>query len=121
MHLFREILLLFSLNLLDALLTIVWVRNGIASEGNVVLARLLETGDFAFLAVKLAIGTIAAVVLLRWSEVPVAKYGLAAALVVYVGLMGVHLITALSAFGVIPHAEIERLSIWSAGLFAALV
>ena len=121
MNLFRETLLLFSLNLLDALLTIIWVRNGVASEGNQVLARLLESGDFAFLAVKLAVGTIAAVVLLKWSHVSVARYGLTAALVVYVGLMGVHLVTGLTAFGVISHAEVERLTHWSAGLFAAFI
>jgi hypothetical protein len=121
MLLFRETLLLFSLNLLDALLTIVWVRNGIASEGNQLLAPLLEAGDYTFLAAKLAVGTVAAIVLLRWSDVPVAKYGLTAALAVYVGLMGVHLFTGLAAFGVIPHAEIETISHWSAGLFAVFI
>jgi hypothetical protein len=121
MLLFRETLLLFSLNLLDALLTIVWVRNGIAAEGNQILAPLLETGDYTFLAVKLAIGTVAAMVLLRWSDVPVAKYGLTAALVVYVGLMGVHLFTGLAAFGYIPHAAIENFSHWSAGLLAVFI
>src|SRR4051794_24896356 len=110
MHLFRETLLLFSLNLLDALLTIFWVRNGVAAEANQVMAPLLETGDFTFLAVKLAIGTLAAMVLLRWSDLPVARHGLTAALVVYVGLMGVHLFTGLSAFGYITHAEIEAIS-----------
>src|SRR3982751_6212270 len=115
MQLFRETLLLFSLNLLDALLTIVWVRNGIASEGNQILAPLLETGDYTFLAVKLAIGTVAALVLLRWSNLSVARYGLTAALVVYVGLMGVHIFTGLSALGVIPNAPIGTLTPRSAG------
>jgi len=121
MHLFRETLLLFSLNLLDALLTIVWVRNGIASEGNQILAPLLETGDYTFLAVKLAIGVVAAMVLLKWSDLPVAKYGLTAALVVYVGLMGVHIFTGLSAFGYIPHEAVENLSNWSTGIFAIFI
>ena len=121
MHLFRETLLLFSLNLLDALLTIVWVRNGIASEGNQLLAPLLETGDYTFLAAKLAVGTVAAIVLLRWSDLPIAKYGLTAALVVYVGLMGVHIFTGLAAFGYVPHATIESLSHLSSRLFAVLI
>jgi len=101
MHLFRETLLLFSLNLLDALLTIVWVRNGVAEEGNHIMARLLESGDFAFLFTKLAMGTITAIVLLRWGNMPLAKYGVTAALVVYIGLMGIHALTGLTAFGYI--------------------
>ena len=44
MHLFRETFLLFSLNILDAILTIVWVRNGVATEGNQIMARLLDNG-----------------------------------------------------------------------------
>lgn len=101
MHLFRETLLLFSLNLLDALLTIVWVRHGVAEEGNQLMAQLLESGDLAFLFAKLSIGTITAIVLLRWGNIPLAKYGVTAALVVYVGLMGIHVITGLTAFGYI--------------------
>ena len=103
MPLFRETLLLFSLNLLDALLTIVWVRSGVATEGNQMLAPLLENGDFAFLSVKVAIGILAAIVLLRFGDLPLARYGLTAALVVYIGLMGIHFITGLSAFGYLPH------------------
>lgn len=99
MQLFRETFLLFSLNLLDALLTIIWVRNGVATEGNQLMASLLDIGDFTFLAVKVAIGTLAALVLFRWGNMPLARYGLAFALTIYVGLMGIHLVTGLSAFG----------------------
>ena len=66
MNLFRESFLLFSLNLLDALLTIIWIRNGVATEGNFLLAPLLEIGDLTFLGVKLAIGTFTAFVFLRF-------------------------------------------------------
>jgi hypothetical protein len=76
MHLFRETFLLFSLNLLDAILTIVWVRNGVAIEGNQLMARLLDSGDLTFLSAKIAIGTIAALVLLRWGNRRLARYGL---------------------------------------------
>ncbi len=109
MHLFRETLLLFSLNLLDALLTIVWVRNGVATEGNHLMARLLESGDFTFLTAKIVIGVVAAIVLLRWGSVPIAKFGVGFALVIYVGLMGVHIVTGLSALGYISHTAIESL------------
>jgi len=99
MHLFRETFLLFSLNILDALLTIVWVRNGVAGEGNLLMARLLDTGDFAFLGAKIAIGIITAMVLLRWGNLRLARYGLTVALAIYIGLMGVHVVTGLSALG----------------------
>ena len=88
MHLFRETFLLFSLNLLDALLTIIWVRNGVATEGNNLMARLLDSGDFTFLSAKIAIGTITALVLLRWGNRSLAKYGLTLALAVYISLDG---------------------------------
>ena len=102
MNLFRESFLLFSLNLLDALLTIVWVRNGVATEGNYLMAQLLEVGDLTFLGVKLAIGTFAAFVFLRFGgERRIAKYGIAFALVVYMSLMGIHFVTGLSATGLL--------------------
>lgn len=101
MHLFRETFLLFGLNLLDALLTIVWVRSGVATEGNQLMAGLIERGDVTFLAAKLAIGLVAAVVLLRWSDLKLARYGVSVALAVYICLMGIHLFTGLSAFGYI--------------------
>ena len=103
MHLFRETLLLFSLNLLDALLTIVWIRNGVATEGNQLMAGLLETSDLAFLLTKVAIGTVTAIVLLRWGNLPLARYGLTAALAAYISLMGVHVLTGLTAFGYLMH------------------
>ena len=117
MHLFRETFLLFSLNLLDAILTIVWVRNGVATEGNQLMARLLDSGDFTFLAAKIAIGTITALVLLRWGNRKLAKYGLTVALAIYVSLMGIHLVTGLSAFGYISKTAIHDLY----GLFAVLI
>ena len=93
--------LLFSLNLLDAVLTIYWVRNGHATEGNSLMAYFLDMGDLPFLAVKIAVGAIAAIVFWRWSNLRVAKYGLSFALFVYVALMGVHLFTGLSVFGLV--------------------
>lgn len=97
MHLFREVFLLFSLNLLDAVLTIVWVRSGVAPEGNQLMAGLMEESDLAFLGVKILMGTIAAVVLLRWGNRKLARYGVAVALAVYVCVMGIHLLTFLTA------------------------
>lgn len=99
MHLFRETFLLFLLNLLDAILTIIWVRSGVAPEGNQLMARLLDMSDLTFLGAKIAMGTFAAIVLLRWGNRKLAKYGVAVALAVYISVMGIHLITYLSAIG----------------------
>lgn len=113
MTLAGQTFLLFTLNFLDAVLTIYWVRNGFASEGNQLMAGLLDIGDLPFLAVKIAVGAVTSVVLWRWRNLRLAKYGLAFALVIYIGLMGVHFVTGLSAFGFISDnfiSEISRLS-----------
>ena len=110
MQLISPILLLFALNLLDALLTIVWVRSGIATEGNQLMASLLDIGNGPFLGVKIAIGAVTALVLFRWRNRPLAKYGLAIAIAVYLGLMGIHLFTGLSAFGYVSNTAILDLA-----------
>lgn len=120
MPLIRPTVLLFALNTLDALLTLVWVRSGVATEGNRLMASLLDIGNMPFLAVKIAIGTAAAVVLLRWGSRPLARYGLAVALAVYISLMGIHLITGLSAFGYVSTSAMSDLTAWSGQFFALI-
>jgi len=110
MQLFAPTFLLFALNLLDALLTIVWVRSGVATEGNQLMAVLLDIGNGPFLAVKIVIGLLAAIVLIRWGKKPMARYGLAIALAVYIGLMGVHVFTGLAAFGVVSNTTIDNVT-----------
>jgi hypothetical protein len=121
MHLFRETFLLFSLNLLDAILTIIWVRNGVATEGNDLMARLLDSGDFTFLSAKIAIGTITALVLLRWGNRRMARYGLTLALAVYISLMGIHVVTGLSAFGFISNTAMHDLELLTNGLLTMII
>jgi hypothetical protein len=113
MHLFRETFLLFSLNLLDALLTIMWVRHGVATEGNDLMARLLDSGDLTFLSAKIAIGTITALVLLRWGNRSLARYGLTLALVFYISLMGIHVVTGLTAFGFLSKTTIDNMQMFA--------
>ena len=110
-------ILLFALNLLDALLTIYWVRNGVAAESNQLMARLLDMGDAPFLIVKILIGATAAIILSRWGNLKVARYGLTVALAIYLGLMGVHFFTGLAAFGYISENSLHQLSVWSRNLF----
>lgn len=107
MYLVRETFLLFGLNLLDALLTLIWVRNGVAEEGNRLMAELLNISDIAFLSGKLAVGLLAAVVLLKWGYFRIAKIGVSIALVLYVGLMGIHIMTGLTAVGVVSNGTVS--------------
>lgn len=92
-------LLLFSLNWLDAQLTILWLRLNVATEGNALMARLLEHGDLSFLAIKLTIGTAAAYILYRCAHLPLAKRGMTFVLMIYVALMFVHAATGCVALG----------------------
>jgi hypothetical protein len=121
MQLLASTFLLFALNLLDALLTIVWVRAGVATEGNQLMARLLDVGNGPFLVVKIAIGAVAAAVLLRWGNRPTARYGLVVALAVYLGLMGVHIFTGLSAFGYVSNNAMQDLAAWPSQFFAFII
>ena len=121
MPLSRQVFLLFTLNFLDAVFTLYWVRNGFASEGNHLMATLLAMGDLPFLGVKIAVGAIAAVVLWNWRDKKLAKYGLGLVLFLYTGLMGIHFFTGLSASGLISEAMVNDFSIWSSTMLATFV
>lgn len=116
----RQTLLLFSLNLLDAILTIFWVRHGVAFESNQLMANLLEIGNLPFLAVKIAIGAVTALVILNWGDRRIARYGMTVALSVYLGLMGVHVFTGLEAFGYLSANNLHEIADW-AGQFVATI
>lgn len=94
-------LLLFTLNWLDAQLTLVWVRLNVASEGNALMARLLEHSPASFLIFKLAIGAFAAYIFYRCAHLPIAKHGMIAVLVIYSALMLVHAATGCFALGLL--------------------
>jgi hypothetical protein len=91
--------LLFILNWLDAQLTLVWVRSNLATEGNGLMARLLNFGDNPFLFAKLAIGAFAAYILYRYSHLTLARRGMQVVLGIYFALMFLHAATGLSALG----------------------
>jgi Domain of unknown function (DUF5658) len=104
-------LLLFALNWLDAQLTIIWVRSGWATEGNGLMAHLLDAGDLPFLAVKLAVGAVAAYIFYRFSRLPLARRGASFALGLYLCLMFVHAATGLTGAGLIePESPVARLT-----------
>jgi hypothetical protein len=99
MSVLTKCLLLFLLNWLDAQLTIVWVRNGLATEGNGLMAYLLDAGNAPFLATKLLVGASVAFVLYRWSHLALARRGLHLVLGLYFALMFVHAATGINALG----------------------
>lgn len=112
-------LLLFALNWIDAQLTLVWVRLGVASEGNGLMAWVMEAGDGHFLAVKLAVGALSAYALYRWSHLPLARRGLHFALGLYLALMLIHAAAGAAALGYsAPHALVSYVSSLPAGLLA---
>jgi hypothetical protein len=91
--------LLFALNWLDAQLTVLWVRLDVASEGNALMARILQHGEMTFLVAKIAIGAFAAYILYRFAHLPLAKRGLNFVLGIYAILMLVHVATGCVALG----------------------
>lgn len=99
MSAFSKTLLLFTLNWLDAHLTLLWVRWGVATEGNGLMALLLEAGEAHFLVVKLTVGALAAYALYRWSHLALARRGLSLVLGLYLALMFVHAAAGASALG----------------------
>ncbi|HYX28443.1 MAG TPA: DUF5658 family protein [Pyrinomonadaceae bacterium] len=92
-------LVLFALNWIDAQLTLIWVRSGVAGEGNGLMNELLKIGDGPFLLAKLAVGGFAAYVLYRCAHMPLARRGMQVALTIYCALMLVHAATGISALG----------------------
>ena len=92
-------LLLFAMNWLDAQLTILWLRLHVATEGNGIMAGLLNHSEASFLSVKLLIGGLSAYILYRFAEIPIARRGMKIALGVYLALMIVHMVTGFSALG----------------------
>jgi hypothetical protein len=122
MHTLYKSLLLFAMNWLDAHLTILWVRLNVASEGNALMASLLNIGEAPFLAVKLVIGAFAAYVLYRCAHMPLARRGMKLVLGLYLLLMMVHVATGFTAlgwqapetvaayFGGLPHAILALFS-----------
>lgn len=117
MKMSRRTQLLFALNLIDAVLTLYWVRNGFATEGNQLMAGLLDMGNAPFLIVKVLVGATAAIVLSHWGNLKIARYGLTITLAVYLGLMCVHVFTGLSAFGYISEQLIGGFTAFSQRLF----
>jgi hypothetical protein len=99
LNLSRSVSLLFALNIVDAFVTIMWIRYGLATEGNFLMATVLDYGELPFLAVKLGMGAFAVGVLLYGSEYRLAMIGARIGLVAYSFAMVTHVLTGFAASG----------------------
>ena len=99
MNLWRSVSILFALNLIDAVVTIIWIRNGVATEGNYLMASVLDFGEAPFFAVKIGMGIFTCGVLLWGSEYRLAKMGTRIALAAYSFAIATHILTGFAASG----------------------
>ena len=95
----RSVFLLFALNIVDAVVTLMWVRNGWATEGNYLMAAVLDFGEVPFLAVKLFMGLLAAAVLLYGSQYRLAVIGARVGLAAYSIAIVSHILTGFAVTG----------------------
>ena len=94
-----SVFLLFALNFIDAVVTIIWIRNGWATEGNFLMASVLDLGDIPFLAVKLGMGLFTVVVLLYGSQYRLAQIGARIGLAAYSFAIASHILTGFAVLG----------------------
>ena len=99
MNLWRSVAILFALNIIDAIVTIMWIRNGVTTEGNYIMASVLDFGEVPFFAVKIGMGIVTCGVLLYGSEYRLAQVGSRIALVAYSFAIVSHILTGFAASG----------------------
>ena len=82
------------LNLLDAICTLVWIRAGVASEGNPLMDQAMSHGPVGFMVVKLALVSLSVGLLWRLRHRRAAATALVTSAIAYSAIMLVHLSTA---------------------------
>jgi hypothetical protein len=80
-----------ALNLADALLTLAWIRMGVAKESNPLLARLIEFSPWLFVLVKTSTVTAGSLLLWRLRGRPFAVVMIFAMFIVYYSVLLFHL------------------------------
>ena len=79
------------LNLLDALFTLFWVRSGLATEANPLIAKLVTEHAVGFVVVKLGLVSLGSWLLWQRRERPAAAIAIVAAFLVYYLVLLYHL------------------------------
>lgn len=85
------------LNLVDAVLTVLWVQLGVAREANVLLEGVLDHSAVLFMVVKMALVSLGLAILWRHRTRPLAVFGIALAFCAYATLTVHHLRVAAVA------------------------
>lgn len=78
------------LNLIDAVLTLLWVRTGLAREANTLIDELVNEHALAFVAVKLTLVALGSWLLWNRRESPLAVVAIFTAFVAYYAIFAYH-------------------------------
>ncbi len=87
------------MNTVDAFVTLIWIRYGVTTEGNFLMATALDYGELPFLAIKLGMGVITVGVLLYGAQYRLAVIGARVGLVAYSVAIVSHVLTGFAAKG----------------------
>ena len=79
------------MNLIDAVLTLLWVRTGFATEANPLISQIVEQHALLFVASKLTLVFLGTAMLWRHRREPLAVVGIFAAFLVYYAVLVYHL------------------------------
>ncbi len=79
------------LNLIDAVLTLTWVRGGLATEANTLIDELVNEHAVAFVAIKLSLVGLGSWLLWMRRGVPIAVIGIFAAFLSYYFVLLYHI------------------------------
>ena len=89
------------LNLLDAVFTLFWVRAGLATEANPLVADLVNHHAVLFVVVKTCLVGLGSVLLWWRRQRPIAVVGIFAAFITYYGVLLYHLQYASGLVGLV--------------------
>ncbi len=79
------------LNLFDSLLTLLWVRIGVAEEANILLRSLVSQNAVLFMCVKVALVSLGSSLLWRYRRHLLAELGIFLVFFVYSGVLLYHM------------------------------
>lgn len=87
------------MNLIDAVMTLWWVRSGFATEANPFIEQIVTEHGLLFVVSKITLVFLGTTLLWRYRTRPLAVLGIFAAFMVYYGLLLVHLSFASMLIG----------------------
>jgi hypothetical protein len=79
------------LNLIDAVLTLIWVRGGLATEANTLIDELINESALGFIAIKLSLVGMGSWLLWQQRRRPAAVVGIFTVFLAYYGILLYHL------------------------------